>query len=89
MLLSARFALVVGLSAGLSAAVPVAFALDPPHKQDQNKQKQPTKADSNKKKAEPAKKEAPAAAEGDRLDRRNARMRERNQEIDGLLTKPK
>ncbi len=80
MLRSARFALIVGLS----AAIPMAFALDPPHKQDQNKQQ--TKADSNKKKAEPPKKEAPAAAEhDDRLDRRNARMKERNQEIDGLL----
>ncbi len=63
------------------------FALDPPQKQDQNKQQ--TK-DDNKKKAEPAKKEAPAAAEHDaRLDRRNSRMKERNREIDGLLNKPK
>ena len=36
---------------GLSATIPVVFALDPPHKQDQNKQQ--TK-DDNKKKAEPA-----------------------------------
>ena len=87
MLRSARFALFVGLSVGLTAAIPVAFALDPPHKQDQSKQQ--TKAD-NKKKAEPAKKEAPAAGEHDeRLDRRDARMKERNREIDGLLNKPK
>ena len=71
----------------LSAAIPVVFALDPPHKQDQNKQQ--TK-DDNKKKAEPAKKEAPAAdAHDERLDRRNARMKERNREIDGLLNKQK
>ena len=34
MLRSARFALLVGLS----AAIPAVFALDPPPKQDQNKQ---------------------------------------------------
>ena len=82
MLRSAKFALLVGLS----AATPVVFALDPPHKQDQNKQQ--TKDD--KKKAEPAKKEAPPTDErDDRLDRRNSRMKERNQEIDGLLNKKK
>jgi len=58
------------------------FALDPPHKQVQNKQQ--TKDD--KKKAEPAKKENPP---DERLDRRNARMKERNREIDGLLNKKK
>ena len=79
MLRSARFALLVGLS----AAIPMVFALDPPHKQDQNKQQ--TKDD--KKKAEPAKKEAPPTDE--RLDRRNSRMKERNREIDGLLNKKK
>ena len=81
MLHSARFALFIGLS----AAAPVVFALNPPKQQDQNKQ-QP-RAENEKKKAEPAKKEAPAA--DDRLDRRNARMKERNKEIDGLLNKQK
>ncbi len=84
MLRFARFALVVGLSAGLSAAIPVVFALDPPSKQDQNKQQ--TKVD-NKKKTEPAKKVA--ATSDERLDRRDARMKERNREIDGLLNKKK
>jgi hypothetical protein len=79
MLRSARFALLVGLS----ATIPVVAALDAPHQQDQNKQQ--TKDD--KKKAEPAKKEAPATDE--RLDRRNSRMKERNREIDGLLNKKK
>lgn len=83
MLRSARFALLIGLS----AAIPMAFALDPPPKQDQNKQH--TK-DDNKKKAEPSKKEAPSSDERDgRLDRRNSRMKERNREIDGLLNKKK
>jgi hypothetical protein len=79
MLRSARFALLVGLS----AAIPVVFALDPPQKQDQNKQS----TRDEKKKAEPAKKEAPPSEE--RLDRRNSRMKERNREIDGLLNKKK
>ncbi len=79
MLRSARFALLVGLS----ATIPMVVALDAPHKQDQNKQQ--TKDD--KEKAEPAKKEAPAADE--RLDHRNSRMKERNREIDGLLNKQK
>ena len=83
MLRIARFALFVGLS----ASIPVVFALDPHPKQDQNKQQ--TK-DGNKRKAEPAKQEAPAAAEHDaRLDRRNSRMKERNREIDSLLNKQK
>jgi hypothetical protein len=76
---SARFALLVGLS----AAIPALVALDPPRQQDQNKQ-QPK---DDKKKAEPAKKAAPAADE--RLDRRDSRMKERNREIDGLLNKKK
>jgi hypothetical protein len=80
MLRSARFALLVGLS----ATMPIAFALNPPQKQDQNKQQ--TKIE-NRKKAEPAKKEALPTDE--RLDRRNARMKERNREIDGLLNKKK
>jgi hypothetical protein len=79
-----RFALVVGLSAGLSAAIPLAFALDPPHKQDQNKQQ--TK-DDNKKKVEPAKKEAPAPDA--RIDRRDARMKQRDREVDSLVNKKK
>ena len=79
MLRSARFALLIGLS----AAVPVAFALNPPQKQDQNKQQ----AHDEKKKAEPPKKQAPATDE--RLDRRDARMKERNREIDSLLNKKK
>lgn len=77
----ARFALLIGLS----AATPAVFALDPPKQQDQNKQQ--AKPENEKKKAEPTKKEAPAA--DDRLDRRNARMKERNREIDGLLNKQK
>ena len=80
---TARFALLVGLS----AAIPVVAALDPPHKQDQSKQQTRDESSSNKKKAEPAKKEAPGADE--RLDRRNSRMKERNREIDGLLNKKK
>ncbi|MBZ5674415.1 MAG: hypothetical protein LAP61_09235 [Acidobacteriia bacterium] len=84
MLRLAGFALLV---VGLSAATPAVFALDPPHKQDQNKQQ--TK-DEDKKKAEPAKKEAPSSDErDDRFDRRNSRMKERNREIDGLLNKKK
>jgi hypothetical protein len=81
MLHFARFALFIGLS----AAAPVVFALNPPKQQDQNKQ--PPRAENEKKKAEPAKKDSPAAE--DRLDRRNARMKERNREIDGLLNKQK
>lgn len=80
MLRTARFALLVGLS----AAIPMVAALNPPHKQDQNKQQ--TK-DDNKKRVEAAKKEAPPADE--RLDRRNSRMSERNREIDSLLNKQK
>jgi hypothetical protein len=84
MLRLARFALLV---VGLNAATPAVFALDPPHKQDQNKQQ--TK-DEDRKKAEPAKKETPSSEERDgRLDRRNSRMKERNQEIDGLLNQKK
>jgi hypothetical protein len=83
MLRFARFALFVGLS----ATIPVAARLDPPRKQDQNKQQ--TK-DQKKKvepaKVEPAKQDSPP---GERLDRRNSRMKERNREIDGLLNKPK
>jgi hypothetical protein len=79
MLRSARFALVVGLS----AAMPMVFALNPPQKQDQGKQQ----TNNDKKKAEPAKKEAPTSDE--RLDRRNSRMKERNREIDGLVNKKK
>ena len=79
MLRSARFALLIGLS----AAIPMVFALDPPQKQDQNKQQ----SMDEKKKAEPAKKEAPASDE--RLDRRNSRMKERNREIDDLVNKQK
>jgi len=79
MLRTARFALVVGLS----AAMPMVFALNPPEKQARNKQQ--TKDD--KKKSEPAKKDARTPDE--RLDRRDARMQERNREIDGLLNKKK
>ena len=79
MLRSARFALLIGLS----AAIPMVFALDPPQKQDQSKQQ--TK--DEKKKAEPAKKDAPPSDDG--LDRRNSRMKERNREIDGMLNKQK
>jgi hypothetical protein len=79
MLLYARFALLIGLS----AATPALLALDPPKQHDQSKQ-QP-KAEN--KKAESAKKEVPPA--DDRIDRRNARMKERNREIDGLLNKQK
>ena len=78
MLRIARFALLVVLG----AAIPAVAALDPPHKQDQNKQQ--TK--DQKKKAEPAKKDVSV---DERLDRRNSRMKERNREIDGLLNKQK
>ncbi|MBZ5631698.1 MAG: hypothetical protein LAO55_01100 [Acidobacteriia bacterium] len=83
MLRSARFALFVGLG----AAIPVAARLDPPRKQDQEKQQ--TK--DPKKKVAPAK-VGPAkqdSSPGERLDRRNSRMKERNREIDGLVNKPK
>ena len=81
MLRLAGFALLV---VGLNAATPAVIALDPPHKQDQNKQQS---KEDDRKKAEPAKKEAPSSDE--RLDRRNSRMKERNREIDGLLNKKK
>lgn len=80
MLQSARFALFVGLS----AAIPMAAALNPPQKQDQNKQQ--TK-DDNKKTAEATKKETPPANE--RLNRRDIRMDERNRKIDSLVNKQK
>ena len=80
MLRTARFALFVGLS----AAIPVVAALDPPHKQDQKKQQ--TK-DDNKKRGRGCQEGSPAADE--RLDRRNSRMKERNREIDSLLNKQK
>ena len=83
MLCSARFALLVGLSASL----PILVALDPPQKQNQNKQQA---KEETTKKAEAAKKNAPRDNSGDaRLDRRNNRMKERNREIDGLLNKQK
>jgi hypothetical protein len=84
MLRSARFALLVALSGALTVV-----ALDPPRRPDQNKQS--TKVEKKKAdKAEPAKKEAPAAsAAEERIDRRNARMKERNREIDGLVNKKK
>ena len=86
MLRSARFALVVGLS----ASIPVVFALDPhspPNKQAQNKQE----AKDNRKQVEPAKKDGSSkdSTGDDRLDRRNSRMKERNREIDGLVNKQK
>jgi hypothetical protein len=77
MLRSARFALLVGLS----ATIPVVSALNPPKKQDQSKQQ----TEDEKKKAEAAK--TPATDE--RLDRRDARMKERNREIDSLVNKKK
>lgn len=80
MLRTARFALFVGLS----AAIPMAAALNPPHKQDQAKQRT---RDDNKKTAEAAKKEAPPANE--RLNRRDTRMNERNREIDSLVNQRK
>jgi len=62
-------------------------ALDPPQKQNQNKQQA---KEETTKKAEAAKKNAPRDNSGDaRLDRRNNRMKERNREIDGLLNKQK
>jgi hypothetical protein len=85
MLHAARFALV----AGLSAAVPMLFALDPPHRHDHNKQES---KDGNSK-AEPAKAESPkessASSTGERIDRHNSRMKERNREIDSMLNKQK
>jgi len=90
MLRSARFALLVTLNGALTTMV----ALDPPHRPDQNKQSttiEKKKADkAEPARAEPARKEAPAAsAAEERLDRRNARMKERNREIDGLVNKKK
>ena len=72
MLSSVRFALLIGLS----AAIPMAVALDPPqsHKKQESKEE--------KKKAEPAKKDNPPE---ERIDRRNSRMKERAREIDQLL----
>jgi hypothetical protein len=73
-----RFASFV-LIAGLSAALPV---------RGQHQNKQETKDDQNKKKAEPAK-QAPkddSPKDGDeRIDRRNSRMKERAREIDRML----
>jgi hypothetical protein len=84
MLRSARFALFLALSGALTVV-----ALGPPQRSDQNKQS--TKVEKKKAdRAEPAKKEAPAAsAAEERIDRRNARMKERNREIDGLVNKKK
>jgi hypothetical protein len=81
MLRLARFALLIGLS----TAIPVMVALDPPHKQDQNHQD----PRNEKKTVEPAKKDNASKdnAGDERLDRRNSRMKERNREIDGLLNK--
>ena len=78
MLRAAKFAFL----AGLSAAIPMAAALDPPPKQDHGKQQ------DARKKAEPAKKKD-APSTGERLDRRNTRMTERNREVDGLVNKKK
>lgn len=73
-----RFASFV-LIAGLSAALPVS---------GQHQNKQETKDDHNKKRAEPAK-QAPkdeSPKDGDeRIDRRNSRMKERAREIDRML----
>ncbi len=78
-----RFAFALALAAG------PALALDPPPRQ--NKQQQQKAED--KKHAEPVK---PAAKSGleehesdARIDRRNARMKEREREIDRMLNKPK
>ena len=84
MLRAARFA----LFAGLSAAMPVVFALDPPHKQGQNKQE--SKAEG--KKSPPPAAEAPKDASPDSGDdrlHRHSRMKERNREIDSMLNKQK
>ena len=77
MLRYARFAFLIGLTAAI-----------PAFPQHQNKQE--TK-DDNKKKAEPPKQAAKedVPKEGDHIDRRNSRMKERNREIDGMLNKPK
>ena len=76
MLRLARFAFL----AGLTAAIPALVAFD----SAQQPNKQQTRDD--KKKAEPAKK---YNAADDRIDRRNARMKERNQEIDRKLNQQK
>ena len=78
MLRFARFAFV----AGLAAAIPALSGFD----SAQQPAKQPT---SDKKKAEPAKKDNVAKDSDERIDRRNARMKERNQEIDRRLNQPK
>ena len=73
-----RFASFV-LIAGLSAALPV---------RGQHQNKQETRDEQTKKKAEPAK-QAPkedTPKDGDeRIDRRNSRMKERAREIDRML----
>ena len=85
MLRTARFALIVGLSAG----IPVIFALDPP--KPQNKQSRTKQEQKSEKKIEPAKKDDASKGESmdEKLDRRNTRMKERNREIDGLVNKPR
>jgi len=79
MLRFARFAFV----AGLTAAIPALSAFD----SAQQPAKQETKDD--KKKAEPAKKDSVTKDGDERIDRRNARMKERNQEIDRRLNQAK
>jgi hypothetical protein len=80
MLRYARFAFVVAL-----AAIPgISIALDPHPTQT----KQETK-DDTKKKAEAVKKDSAPKENDERIDRRNSRMKERNQEIDRMLNKPK
>ena len=75
MLHYARFALVIGLG----ATIPAVVALDPPPQNKQNKQ-------DEKKKAEPAKKQAPS---DENIDRRNERMKERDREMDRRLNQQK
>jgi len=79
MLRFARFAFL----AGLTTAIPLVFALDPP----QHESKQQTKDD--KKKAEPAKPAPKDIVADDRIDRRNSRMKERDREIDRRLNQQK
>jgi hypothetical protein len=80
MLRFARFALLTGLT----VVIPAVAGLNPPEAQN----KQPTKDDS-KKKAEPAKPAPKEGAADERIDRRNARMKERDREIDRRLNQQK
>jgi hypothetical protein len=83
MLRFARFALLLSLS----VAMPGLFALDPPQKQNQDKQQ----TQDRKKNVERVRKDVPSTdgTSETRLGRRGSRMTERNRQIDGIVNKPK